>query len=130
MPYEARDIEVNSNGRFTMVAGIDNIALKVEKFFIPYLARFVGQKTAVPLGNVLGSIQLMRIIRDLYIRTQNGVINREIYDLEDLVDDIDGFEVAQISPTEIEFKFRVVLPESSLVIGGTIPVNQAFSRGF
>lgn len=123
MAFEARDIELNPNGRFTFVSGVDNVIQKVEKFFVPLLAQFIGQKTAVPLGSALGSVRLIQVIRDLYLDTQSRAINVEFYDNDDTVEDIDSIQVTQISPTEVEFAFRVVMPSSSVLVKGTLPVG-------
>jgi len=125
MPYVARDIEINEFGRFTFSAGVDNVGQKVEKLFIPLLAQFIGQKTAVPLGNVVGTLRLVSFIKDIYLSTQDGVLNREYYDEEDTVEDIDSVVVTQVSPTVVQFSFRVVLPDASIYIKGSMPVGQA-----
>lgn len=124
MSYIARDIELNSNGRFTFTAGVDNVGQKIEKLFAPLLAQFIGQKTAVPLGNVLGSVRLIGIIKDIYLESQDSAINREVYDIDDTVTGIDTITVKQINPTTVEFSFRVVMPDSSIQISGSIPVGQ------
>jgi hypothetical protein len=123
MSYEARDIQVNSAGRFVFSAGVENVGQKVEKFFVPILAQFVGQKTAVPLGAALGSVRLIEFIKDLYLQTQARAINIELYDNDDTVEDIDSIKVVQVNPTTVEFSFRVVLPDSSVLIRGTLPVG-------
>ena len=125
MGYVARDIELNSNGRFTFSAGVDNVGQKIEKLFVPLLSQFVGQKTAVPLGNVLGSVRLIGIIKDIYLETQDSAINREVYDNDDTVTGIDSIAVSQKNPTTVEFSFRVVLPDSAIQISGSIPVGQS-----
>lgn len=123
--FQARDIELNSNGRFTMSAGVDNVVQKIEKFFIPLMAQFVGQKTAVPLGNALGSVRLIDTIKDLYLDAQGRAINIEIYDNDDTVNDVDSIVVSQPNPTTVEFQFRVVQPDASVLIKGTLPVGSA-----
>ena len=129
MGYEARDIELNSNGRFTFTAGVENVGQKVEKFFVPLLAQFIGQKTAVPLGSALGSVRLIETIRDLYLDTQARAINAELYDNDDTVEDIDSIKVTQVNPTTVEFSFRVVMPAASVIIRGTLPVGNAGLTG-
>ena len=127
--FQARDIELNSRGRFTFVAGVDNVVQKIEKFFIPLLSQFVGQKTAVPLGNALGSVRLIDTIKDLYLDAQARAVNSEFYDNDDSVVDVDSIKVSQPNPTTIEFSFRVIQPEASILIRGTLPIGNAGLTG-
>jgi len=123
MPYVARDIEINGAGRFTFATGVDNVGQKVEKLFIPLLTQFIGQKTSVPLGNVVGTLRLFSFIKDIYVSTQEATLNREYYDEEDVVEDIDSIVVNQVSPNVVEFSFRVVMPDANLYIKGSVPIS-------
>jgi len=125
MAYLAKDISINGNGKFAMVAGVDNVIQKIEKQFIPLLGYFVGQKSAVALGNSLGSVRLIDNIKDIYLSAQANADNAAVYDNDDTVLNIDSVVITQINPTEVQFSFRVVMPSNSVIVQGTLPISSS-----
>jgi len=110
MAFVARDFEINKFGRISFAVGIENVLQKVEKFIVPRLRQYVGDKSNVPLGSVLGAIRILDFTKEQYIATQNNAINREIYDEDDIVIDWDNVTVQQLRPGRVKIDFRVVLP--------------------
>jgi len=120
MAFVSRDIGVNEFGRFQMVSGPDNIFQKVEKFFRVRLSAFIGQKANVPVGTILGALRLVDIAKSDYTIVQDRALNRDFYDTDDIVTDIDQIEMSVQTNGNVDFKFRILTPSGAIEIAGTI----------
>ena len=120
MAFVATDIGVNEFGRFRMASGADNVFQKVDKVIRTRLAAFVGQKSSLPVGTVLGAIRLIDLSKEDYIFLQDQALNRELYESDDIVSDIDKIEIKVGRDGNLEFSLRIVTPAGAITVTGTV----------